>query len=123
VFRRIFGPKRDEVVGGWRKLPNEELHNLYSSTRIIRMIQLRKVRWAEHVARMGKKRNEYRILVGKPQGKRPLERPRRRWVDNIKMDLRERKWDGVAQDRLQWSALVNTVMNFGFPLNAEKFLG
>jgi hypothetical protein len=84
----IFHPKRDEVTGGWRKLHNEVLHNLYSSPSIIRMIKSRKMRWAGHVARMGEKRNASRILVGKPEGKRPLGRPRRRWVDNIKMDLR-----------------------------------
>jgi hypothetical protein len=81
------GPKRDEVTGGWRKLHNEELRNLYSSISIIRIIKSRRMRWAGHVARMGEKRNEYRLLVGKSEGKRPLGRPRRRWVDNIKMDL------------------------------------
>jgi transcription termination factor 2 len=86
------------------KLQNEELHNLYSSPNIIRMIKSRKMRWAGHVARMGETRNAYRILVGKPEGKRPLGRPRRRWVDNIIIDLREIGWDGVdwidlAQDR------------------------
>jgi hypothetical protein len=86
--RRIFEPKRDEVMGDWRKLHNEELHNLYSSPSIIRVIKSRRMRWAEHVARMGEKRNAYRILMGKPEGKRPLGRPRCRWVDNIKMDLR-----------------------------------
>jgi hypothetical protein len=91
---RIFGPKRDEVTGGWRKLHNEELHNLYASPSIIRMIKSRRMRWIRHVARMGDKRNAYRILVGNPEGKRPLGRPRRRWVDNIKMDLREIEWDG-----------------------------
>jgi hypothetical protein len=85
VLRRIFGPKRDEVTGDWRKLHNEELHNLYSSQNIIRMIQSRRTTWAGHVARMGEKRNAYRILVGKPEGKRSLGRPRRRWVDNIKI--------------------------------------
>jgi hypothetical protein len=89
VLRRIFGLKGLEMTGGWRKLHNEELHNLYSSTSIIRMIKSRSIRWAWHVARRWEKRNEYRILVGKPEGKRPLGRPRRRWVDNIKMDLRE----------------------------------
>jgi hypothetical protein len=89
VLRRIFGPKRDEVTRGWRKLHNEELHNLYSSPSIIRVIKSRRMRWAGHVARMGERRNAYRILVVKPEGKRPLGRPRRRWVDNIKMDLRE----------------------------------
>jgi hypothetical protein len=83
ALRRIFGPKRDEVTGGWRKLHNEELHNLYSSPNIITIIKSRK-RWTGHVARLGAKRNTYRILVGKPEGKRPLGRPRRRWVDNIK---------------------------------------
>jgi hypothetical protein len=90
VLRRIlvFGPRRDEVTGDWRKLHNEELHNLNSSPNIIRMIKSRRMRWAGHVARMGKTRNAYRILVGKPEGKRPPERPRCKWVDNIKMDLR-----------------------------------
>jgi hypothetical protein len=88
VLRRIFGPKRDEVTGGWRQLHNEELHNLYSSPSTIIMIKSRRMRWARHVARMGKKRNAYRILVGKAEGKRPLGRPRRKWVDNFKMDLR-----------------------------------
>jgi hypothetical protein len=96
MLRGIFGPKRDEVTGGWRKLHNEELHNLYSSPSIIRMIKSRRMRWAGHVARMGEKRTAYRILVGKPEGKRPLGRPRRRWVDNIKMDLRDRMgWWGL----------------------------
>jgi hypothetical protein len=94
VLRRIFGPKRDEVTGGWRKLHNEDLHNLYSSPNIIRMIKSRGMRWAGHVARMGEKRNACRILVGRPEGTRPLGRPRRRWVDNIKMDLREIGWIG-----------------------------
>jgi hypothetical protein len=120
VLRRIFGLKRDEVTGEWRKLHNEELHNLYSSPGIIRTIKSRRMRWAGHVARMGEKRNAYRILVGKPEERRPLGRPRCRWVDNIKMDLREIGWDGVdwvvlAQDRDQWRALVNTVMNLRVP--------
>jgi hypothetical protein len=85
VLRRIFGPKRDRVMGGWRKLHNEELHNLYSSPSIIRIIKSKRMRWARHVARMGEKRNVYRLLVGKPEGKRPLGRPRHRWIDNIKM--------------------------------------
>jgi hypothetical protein len=95
VLRGIFGPKRDEVTGGWRKLHNEELHNLYSSPSIIRMIKSRRVRWTGHVARMGTKRNAYRILVGKPEEKRPLGTPRRRWMNNIKMDLREIGWGGM----------------------------
>jgi hypothetical protein len=81
VLRRIYGPKRDEVTGYWRKLHNEELHNLYSSPNIIRMIESRRMRWAGRVARMGETRNAYRILVGKPEEKRPLGRPRCRWVD------------------------------------------
>jgi hypothetical protein len=89
VLRRIFGPKGNEVTEGWRKLHNEELHNLYSSPSIIRMIKTRRMKWAGHVARIGAKRNAYGILVGKPEGKRPLGRPRCSWVDNIKMDLKE----------------------------------
>jgi hypothetical protein len=86
----------------------------------LRMIRSRRMRWERHVARMGEKRNAYRILVGKPEGKRPLGRPRRRWVDNIKMDLREIGWDGMdwidlAQDRDEWKVLVNTVMNIRVP--------
>jgi hypothetical protein len=84
--------KKEEVTGDWRKLHNEELHNLYSSPNIIRMIKSWRMRWAGHVARMGETRNAYRILVGKPEEKRALGRPRRRWVDNIKMDLREIGW-------------------------------
>jgi hypothetical protein len=104
VLRRRFGPKRDGVTGGWRKLHNEELHNLYSSPSIIRIIKSRRLRWAGHVARMGEKRNVYRLLVGKPGGKKPLGRPRCRWIDNIKMDLLEIglnvvDWIGLAQDR------------------------
>jgi hypothetical protein len=83
VLRRIFGPKRDEVTGGWRKLQNEELHSLYSSPSIIRMIMSRRLRWAGHVERRGVKRNAHRILVGKPEGKRSLGRQSRRWVEYI----------------------------------------
>jgi hypothetical protein len=89
VLRRIFGSRRDEVAGDWRKLHNEKLHSLYSSPNIIRMIKSRRVRWAGHVARMEETRNAYRRLVGKPEGMKPVRRPRRRWVDNIKMNLRE----------------------------------
>jgi hypothetical protein len=92
---RIFGPKRDEVTGGWRKLYNEELRDLYSLPSIIRIIKSRRMRWAGHVARMWEKRNAYRLLVGKPEGKRPLGRQKRRWVDNIKMDLLEIGWGSV----------------------------
>jgi hypothetical protein len=120
VLRRIFGLRRDEVTGGWRKEHNEELHNLYSSPIFSRIIKSRRMKWAGHVARMGEKRNAYRILVGKPEGKRPLERPRRRWVDNIKMDLGEIGWGGMdwidlAQDRDKWRALVSMVMNLQVP--------
>jgi hypothetical protein len=101
VLRRIFGPKRDEATGERRKLHNEELRDLYSSPSIIRMIKSRR-KWEEHIARMGEKRNAYRLLVGKPEGKRPLGRPRRRWVDNIKMDLSDRMdWIYLTQDRDQ----------------------
>jgi hypothetical protein len=118
VLRKIFGPKRDGVAGGWRKLHNEELHNLYSSPSIIRIIKSRRMRWVGHVARMGE--NVYRLLVGKPEGKRPLGGPRRRWIDNIKMDLLEIglnvvDWIGLAQDRYSWRALVNSVMNLRVP--------
>jgi hypothetical protein len=89
VLRRIFGPKRDEVTEAWRKLQNEELHGLYCSPSIVRVIKGRRMRWAGHVARMGEVRGADNILVGRPEGTRPLGRPRRRWEDNIKMDLRE----------------------------------
>jgi hypothetical protein len=120
VFKRIFLSKRDEVRGGWRKLHNEELHDLYSSPSIIRMIKARRMRWAEHVARMGEKRNAYRLLVGKPEGRRPLGGPRRRCVDNIRTDLVEVEWGdvdwiGLAQDRDRWRALVNSVLNLQVP--------
>jgi hypothetical protein len=120
VLRRIFGPKRDEVMGEWRKLHNDELYDLYSSPSIIRIIKSWRMRWAGHVARMGKKRNAYRLLVGKPEGKRPLGRPRRRLVDNIRMYLGEVgcgdvDWIGLAQDRNRWTALVNAVINLRVP--------
>jgi hypothetical protein len=120
VLRRVFGPKRDGVMGGWRKLHNEELHNLYSSPSIIRIIKSRRIRWAGHVARMGEKKNVYRLLVGKRERKRPLGRPRRRWMDNIKMDLSEIglnvvDWIGLTQDRYRWRTLVNSVMNLRVP--------
>jgi hypothetical protein len=120
VLRRIFGPKRDGVMARWIKLHNEELHNLYSSPRIIRIIKSRRMRWVGHVARMGKKRNAYRLLVVKPERKRTLGRPRCRWIDNIKMDLLETglgvvEWIGLAQDRYRWRALVNVVMKLRVP--------
>jgi hypothetical protein len=120
VLRKIYGPKRNGVTGGWRKLHNEELHNLYSSPSIIRIIKSRRMRWAEHVARMGEKRNVYRLLIEKPEGKKLLGRPRRRCMDNIKMDLLDIglnvvDWIGLAQDRYKWRALVNSVMNLQSP--------
>jgi hypothetical protein len=120
VLKRIFGPKRNGMTGGWRKLHNEVLHNLYSSPSIIRIIRSRRMRWVGHVARMGEKRNVYRLLVGKTEGKRPLGRPRRRWMDNIKMDLLEIglsvvDWIGLAQDRYSRRALVNSVLNLQVP--------
>jgi len=89
MLRRIFGPRRDEVTGEWRKLHNEELNDVYCSPNIVGVIKSRRIRWAGHVAHMGERRGLYRVLVGKPEGKRPLGRPRRRWKDNIKMDLQE----------------------------------
>jgi hypothetical protein len=108
------------VRGGLRKLHNEELRDLYTSQSLIRIIKSRRMRWAGHVARMGKERNAYRLLAGKPEGKRPLERPRRRWVDDIEMDPLEIGWGdvdwiGLAQDMDKWRVLVNAVMNLRVP--------
>jgi hypothetical protein len=113
------------VTGGWRKLHDEELHNLYSSPH--RKFKSRRMKWEGHVARVGEKRNAYKILVGKPEGNRPLRIPRRSWVDNIKMDLREMGWDGMdwidqAQDTEKWRAHLNTVMSLRVPHGAGKFL-
>jgi hypothetical protein len=94
VLRRIFGPKREED-GSWRKLHNDELHSLYSSLNIVRVIKSRRMRWAGHMARMGEGRGVYRVLIGTTEGKRPLGRPSRRWEDNIKIDLREIGIDGA----------------------------
>jgi hypothetical protein len=118
-LRRIFGPKKEED-GSWRKLHNDELHNLHSSLDIVRMIKSRRMRWAGHVACMGEGRDVYRVLVGSPEGKRPRGIPRHRWEDNIKMDLREigideTNWIQLAQDRVQWRAFVNTVINLRVP--------
>jgi len=120
VLRRIFGPRSDEVTGEWRRLHNEELNDLYCSHNIVQVIKSRRMRWAGHVARMGEERGVYRVLVGKPEGRRPLGRPRRGWVDNIRMDLQEvgcgyMDWIGLAQDRDRWRTLVSAVMNLRVP--------
>jgi hypothetical protein len=117
VLRRIYGPKRDEVTAKWRKLHIEELHNLYSSPDIIKQIKSRRMRWAGHVARIGEDRKVYKVLGEKPEGKRPLGRPRHRWEDGLRIDLKERldggeDWFQVAQDREQWQLVVNAMMNF-----------
>jgi hypothetical protein len=120
VLRRVFGAKRDEVTGEWRKLHNEELNDLYCSPTILRVIKLRRMRCAGHVERMSLSRRIYRVLMGKPEGNRPLGRPRHRWEDNIMMDLQEVRcgvmdWIELAQDRDRWRALVNEVMNLRVP--------
>ena len=119
MLRRVFGPKRDEITGEWRKLHNEELRDLYSLPNIVRLVKSRRMRWAWHVVHMGEGRVVHRVLVGKPAGKRLLGRPRHRWEDNIKMDLQEvgggRDWMELAQYRDRWRALVNTVMNLRVP--------
>jgi hypothetical protein len=120
VLRRICGPKRDEVTRGWRKLHNEQLRGLYSSPSIVRVIKARRMRWAGHVVRMGEVKGAYNILVRRPEGRRPLGRPRRRWEVNIKMDLREIgfgdvDWINLAQDRDRWRALVNKVIKLWVP--------
>ena len=107
-------------VGEWRRLHNEELSDLYSSPNIVWVIKSRRMRWAGHVAHMGEERGVYRVLVGKPEEKRPLGRPRRRWVDNVRMDLQEVgcgyvDWIGLAQDRDRWRTLVSAVMNLRVP--------
>ena len=116
VLRRIFGSRRDKVTGEWRKLHNEELNDLYCSPNTVGVIKSSRMRWAGHVADMGERRGVYRVLVGKPEGKRPLGRPRHRWEDNIKKDLQKvgcggMEWFKLAQDRDRWRTLVNAVTN------------
>jgi hypothetical protein len=125
VLRRIFGPKREED-GLWRKLHNDELHCLCSSPNIVMVIKSRRMRWSGHVARREEGRMVCRVLIGRPEGKRPLGRLKRMWEDNIKMDLREIGLDGanwiqLAQDRVQWRACVNTVMNLRVPHESRIF--
>jgi hypothetical protein len=115
----IFGPEREED-GLWRKIHNDEFHSLYSSLNIVRVIKSRRMRWAGHVACMEEGRSIYSVLVGRPKDERPLGRPRHRWEDNIKMDLREigingANWIQLAQDGVQWQACVNMVMNLRVP--------
>jgi hypothetical protein len=116
VLRMTFVPKRDKVRGEWRRLHNKELYALYSSPNIIQVIKSRRLRWVGYVTCMGKSSGAYRVLVGKPEGRRLLGRSTHRWVDNNKMNLRDVGWEGVdwirlAQDRKRWRALVNTAMN------------
>jgi hypothetical protein len=120
VLRRIFGPKRDEATGDWRRRHNAELNDLSSSQHSIRVLKSSRLRWAGHAARVGEGRGAYQSLVGRPEGRRPLGRPRRRWEDNIKMEIREVGWGGMnwielSQDRDRWRALVNAVMNLWVP--------
>ena len=120
VLRRIFEPKRDELTGEWIKLHNEELNDLYCSPNIVQVIKSRRMRWTGHVVSMGERKVVYRVLVGRPEGERPLGRSRRRWEDNIKIDLHEVEcggmdWIELPQDNDKWQALVNTVMNIWGP--------
>jgi hypothetical protein len=126
VLRNIFGPNWGDTIGGWSKLYNEELCNLYSLPNVIRMIMSRRMRWAGCVPRMVEQRTAYRILVGKLEGKSPLGRPRHRWVDNDKMDLRQRGWGGMnwidlVQERDQLRTPVNKAINFRVPWNIGNF--
>jgi hypothetical protein len=120
VLRRVFWPKRDEVTGEWRKLHNEELNDVYSLPNIVRVVKSRRMKWVGHVACMGEETRVHRLLVGKPEGKRPMGRPRHRWEEKIKRDLQEvgggcGNWIELAQDRNRWWALVSTVKNLRIP--------
>ena len=122
VLRRIFEPRRDKVMGEWRRLHNCKLNDLYSSPNIVQVIKLRRMKWAGHVARLSEERGVYRVLVGKLEGKRLLGRPRRRWVDNSRMDLQEVGCGymdriGLAQDRDRWRMLVSAVISLRVPWN------
>ena len=127
MLRRIFGPERNEVTGEWRRLRNEELYAVYFSPNIIRVIKSRRLSWVGHVARVEARRYTCRVLMGKPEGRRPLGRPRHIWEDNIKMDILEvgcgnTDWIDLAEDRDRWRAVLNAVMNFRVLLNAGNFL-
>jgi hypothetical protein len=117
VLRRISEPKRDKVIGDWSKLHNDELHDLYSSPSINRIMKARRIRWAGHTAGIGEKRNAYRLLVGTPEGRRPLGRPTRRWVqkDLVEVGWGDADWIGLAQDRDRCRALANSVLNRRVP--------
>jgi hypothetical protein len=128
VLRRVFGPNRDEVTGEWRKLHNEELNDLYSLPSIVWVVKSRRMRWASHVSHMGKERGVHRVLVGKPEGKSQLGRPRHRWRIISRWDLQEvglgcGDWIESAQDRDRWRALASTVKNLWVPYKCGEFLG
>ena len=116
MYVLMYVPRWNKVTGEWRRLHNEELNDLYSSPNIVRVIKSRRIRWVGHVARVGEERRVYRVLLGKPEERRPLGGPRRRWVDTVRMDVQEVgcgyvDWIGLAQDRDRWRTLVSAVMN------------
>jgi hypothetical protein len=120
VLRRVFGPKRDGLTGEWRMLHNEMQNDLYSLPNIVRVVKSRRMGWAGQVVRVVEESGMHMMLVGKPEGKRPLGSPRRRWEDNIKMDVEEVEvgygdWIGSSQDRDRWRALVSTIKNLRVP--------